>query len=82
MTVPDEFVAPDKHAVIVGPIRKEFTLSDGTVVDTRPDVVMLDSPEQAAELAHLIGQHFETYGHPHHDYDEPFKYVQTTTQEG
>lgn len=66
------------HAVLVGPIKREFTLSDGTVVDTRPDVVYLDTPEQAAELADLVGQHYETNGHPDHDDETPFVYTRST----
>jgi hypothetical protein len=63
-----------QHAVLTGPIRTTLTLSDGTVVDVRPDLVYVDTVEQAAELAHLIGLHYADRGHPHHDDDAPFVY--------
>lgn len=61
------------HALYTGPIRRVLTLADGTEVDVRPDVVLLDTPEQVAEVADLIGRHYAERGHPHHD-DVPFVY--------
>jgi FMN phosphatase YigB (HAD superfamily) len=58
------------HAVLTGPIRGTVTLADGTVVDVRPDVVYVDSPEQAAEVAHLIGERHEVEGHPDFDTED------------
>lgn len=69
------YAAPDDrrvHAVLVGPIRKDMTLSDGTVVDVRPDVVFVESLEHAHELAHLVGEHYAANGHPFHDDGDPF----------
>lgn len=60
------------HAVFTGPIRTDLTLSDGQVIDVRPDIVYLDTPEQAAELAQLIGDYYAEKGHPAHDDDAPF----------
>lgn len=66
---------PEVHAVATGPIRKaEVELSDGTVVDCRPDYVYVDSLEKAKELAHLIALHYVANGHPDHDSDNPFVY--------
>lgn len=62
----------DGHVVLTGPIATNITLSDGTVVDCRAAVVEVPSPEHAAELAHLIGLHYEENGHPSHSADEPF----------
>jgi hypothetical protein len=62
------------HIVLTGPIRGTVTLADGTVVDVRPDAVQVDSPEQAAEVAHLISQRYAAEGHPLHDPETPFTY--------
>lgn len=66
-----------QHAVLVGPIRTDLTLSDGTVVDVRPDVVYVDTPEQAAEVAFLVGEHYARRGHPGHDDGDPFVHEPT-----
>lgn len=66
-----------QHAVMTGPIKKTFTLSTGAEVDTRPDIVMVDTPEEAAELADLIGKYHadpNTPCHPDHDDEHPFNY--------
>jgi len=66
------------HAVMTGPVKKEFSLSTGAVVDTRPDVVYVDTAEEAAELADLIGKYHadpSTPMHPDHDEDHPFVYT-------
>lgn len=63
------------HAVVTGPIRGTVTLADGTVVDVKPDVVFVDSPEQAAEVAQLVGDRYAAEGHPAHDADKPFKHT-------
>jgi hypothetical protein len=39
-------------------------LADGTEVDVTPAVLLLDSEEEAAEIAHAIGQHWAKHGHP------------------
>ena len=61
-----------QHAVMTGPIRGSVTLADGTVVDCRPDVVYVDTLEQAQELAGLIGDHYADRGHPLHDDGDAF----------
>lgn len=63
------------YAVATGPIRTDLTLSDGTVVDVRPDTVYLDTPGQAAEVAHLIGLRHAEKGHPLHDDSDAFVYT-------
>jgi hypothetical protein len=52
------------HAVMTGPITGTVTLSDGTVVDVAADFAYVDTPEQAAEVADLIGRRYATEGHP------------------
>lgn len=52
------------HAVLTGPIKGPVRLADGSVVDVTPPVVYVDTPEQAAEVAHAIGRHWEKHGHP------------------
>jgi hypothetical protein len=56
------------HAVLVGPIKGEVTLSDGTVYDVSPDVVMCESREHAQEVADLVGDRYAAEGHPAHMY--------------
>jgi hypothetical protein len=63
------------HVVLTGPVRRVFTMSDGTVYDATPDFVEVASDEHAAELADLIGKHYEENGHPSHDADKPFRYI-------
>lgn len=65
----------ETHVVITGPIFQRFVLSSGKTVDTSPDHVVVDTPEEAAELAHLIGTHHATYGHPLLNAGETFPYV-------
>lgn len=62
----------DKHAVLTGPIRGVVTLPDGTDVNVTDEVVYLDSIEQAHAVAHAIGEHYATEGHPHHRASDPF----------
>lgn len=65
------YVQSDGHVVITGPVTGIMTLADGTKVNVNDPVVEVDSPEQAAELAHLIGQHWAENGHPHDvEYDD------------
>lgn len=54
------------HAIITGPINVPVFLADGTEVDVRPDVVYVDTPEQAAEVAHLIGEYHVAPTTPEH----------------
>lgn len=63
------------HAVMTGPVQGQVTLADGTVVDVSPGVVLVDTPEQAAEVADLIGKRYQSEGHPSHDADRPFVYT-------
>lgn len=63
------------HAVLTGPIQATLTLSDGTAVDVTPGLVFVETPEHAAELADLIGEHYARYGHPHHDEGDEFVHV-------
>jgi hypothetical protein len=62
------------HAVLTGPIRGTVTLADGTEVDVRPNVVYVDTPEQAREVADLIGARYAKEGHPHHDPGVKFRH--------
>lgn len=62
------------HAVLTGPIRGTVTLASGEEIDVRPDLITVDTPEKAAEVAHLIGQRYAAEGHPLHDPDAPFLY--------
>jgi predicted transcriptional regulator of viral defense system len=66
------------HAVLTGPIKGTVTLADGTAVDVKPDVVYVDTPEQAAEVADLIGKRYEVEGHPAHDFGDTFTYTAPT----
>lgn len=61
------------HIVLTGPITGNLVLGDGTKVDVSPQMVEVDSPEQAAELADLIGREYAANGHPEVDGD--FDYV-------
>lgn len=63
------------HAVLTGPIKGTVTLADGTVVDVKPTLIYVDSPEQAAEVAHLIGERYAAEGHPSHDHGDEFVYT-------
>lgn len=63
------------HAIFTGPIKAtELKLSDGTVIDVRPDIIYVDSQEKADEVAHHIALHYLVNGHPDHDVDHPFVY--------
>lgn len=65
------------HAVITGPIQSLITLEDGTVVNASPDVIYLETYEQALDAADKIGKHYETNGHPDDiEQDENGNYVQ------
>lgn len=52
------------HVVLTGPIKGRLFLADGTPYDVSDYAVPVESPEHAAELAHLIGLHYEAEGHP------------------
>lgn len=66
------------HVVITGPIQGSVELADGKVVDVSPDVVEVQSQEEADEVAHLIGQRYSEEGHPaipvDEDHPEGFQY--------
>lgn len=57
-------MADTKHVVLTGPIKGAVTLPDGSVVDVTPATIEVDSLEQAAEVAHQIGLHWQANGHP------------------
>ncbi|NHA02055.1 hypothetical protein G5V59_27070 [Nocardioides sp. W3-2-3] len=61
------------HAVLTGPIAGQVALADGTKVDVSPQVAIVDTPEQAAEVADLIAREYAANGHP--DVDGDFEYV-------
>lgn len=54
----------EKHALLTGPIKGPVRLPDGTEVDVTPAVLEFDSQDEAAEVAHAIGQHWAKHGHP------------------
>jgi len=54
----------EKHAILTGPITGLVRLPDGSEVDVTPALVYVDSPEQAAEVAHQIGLAHAKHGHP------------------
>jgi hypothetical protein len=62
------------HAILTGPIKGSVVLGDGTEVDVKPTIVYVDTPEQAAEVADLIGQRYAAEGHPEHDHEDGFVY--------
>lgn len=66
------------HAVLTGPITGTITLEDGTVVDVSPQIIEVATPEQAAEVADLIGRSYAANGHPQVEGD--FQYVETPTE--
>jgi hypothetical protein len=79
----------DKHVVVVGPhIRGYVQLADGTQVDVSPDVIEVDTLEQAKEISHQVGIRFEEEGHPLHEpterdpFPEPFVHLCTPEQCG
>ena len=48
-----------EHVVLTGPITGTVTLEDGTRVDVSAPVVVVESQERAAEVAHAIGLHWQ-----------------------
>lgn len=65
---------PLPHVLFTGPVRGVVTLADGTDVDVTPERLELDSPEQVAEVADLIGRKYAEEGHPHHAHKDAFVY--------
>lgn len=65
-TNPDgtKHIESDGHVVLTGPIRGPVVLADGSVVDVTPEAIEVGSQEEAAEIAHAIGQHWAKVGHP------------------
>lgn len=57
-------IESEGHVVLTGPITGTVQLDDGSYVDVSPTAVEVDSPEQAAELAHKIGLRYAAEGHP------------------
>lgn len=70
----------EKHALYTGNTRRfgnRVQLEDGTEVDVAPDVIWLDSMEEAAEVAHAIGLAHAEHGHPDDvEFDDKGKPVQ------
>lgn len=56
------------HVVLTGPITGTVELSDGTVVDVTQPVIEVH-PDNADEVAHLIGRRYADEGHPQVDGD-------------
>ena len=52
------------HAVVTGPIVGTVMLPDGRIVDVTPQVVYVESQATAVAVAHAIGEHTATHGHP------------------
>lgn len=64
-----------EHAVFVGPIKGEVTIKGGKVIDVSPDVVLVDSVEEAQQVADAVGERYANEGHPQHMYTGvPFKH--------
>lgn len=61
------------HAILTGPITGAVVLDDGTRVDVSPQIVYVDTLEQALEVADLVGREYAANGHPEVDGD--FEYV-------
>lgn len=59
------------HALITGPIKGAVVLPDGTEVDVTPEVILLDTLEEAQAVAHAIGLAYTENGHPK---DPTFEY--------
>ena len=59
------------HALVTGPITGTITLPDGREVDVTPEVIVVADQQTADAVAHAIGQHHNTHGHPT---DPTFKY--------
>lgn len=51
------------HVMLTGPISGSVQLEDGTVVDVSAPFIEVDD-EQAAEIAHRIGERYAAEGHP------------------
>lgn len=63
--IPGQIIVPDdKIAVLVGPIPGSVTLADGRTVDVSGDVAVVDTQDDADEVAHLVGLHYKENGHP------------------
>lgn len=64
-----------KPVLLTGPVSRPIQLADGTVIDVSDPFIELASAEQAGEVSHRIGLHYEDEGHPGHqsrfsaDYD-------------
>lgn len=84
-----------EHVVLTGPIKGSVTLADGTTVDVGDPHVVMSSPEQAAEVAHLVALRYVAEGHPHDvetdpetgelvqrpfDYQPPSEFADTETK--
>lgn len=56
--------AGDAHVVYVGRAISGSVEVNGKQVDLSEDIVVADSPEHAADIAHAIGVHLAKHGHP------------------
>jgi hypothetical protein len=54
----------EKHAVVTGPILGSVVTADGRAVDVSEAVIEVESPAEAAEVAHLIALRYHAEGHP------------------
>lgn len=57
----------ERHVLLTGDTRRfgnRVILADGTRVDVTEDLIEVESPELAAEIAHAIGQAHVKHGHP------------------
>lgn len=52
------------HVVITGPLTGTVQLEDGSIVDVTANEIEVDSPEKAAEVAHLVSLRYQDEGHP------------------
>lgn len=64
----------DGHVVLTGPISGAVTTADGTTYNVSPALIEVESPEHAAEVAHLVATRYANEGHPT---DETFTYTPT-----
>lgn len=71
-TAPGSIVVPnDKIAVFTGPISGAITLADGRQVDVSGPVAVVDTQDEADEVAHLVSMHYVEFGHPEHTEIDP-----------
>lgn len=52
------------HLLMTGPITGTVTLPDGRIVDVSPPFLEVADQDEADEIAHQIGLHWQANGHP------------------